>query len=146
MSRTHCEMRCCTKDEGRSLGAALWEEASNYRKLLRSKAAVVNVSAKRRDSDYVKCGLERRAQANFWQSIETELQTTSKPGNTPFFGISAKETYLLFARCPVKRKRDSNPGFRTELEKLTGDAKRKGTSGRTVRLKYRCACQCRTAK
>jgi len=42
----------------------LWEEASNYRKLLRSKTAVVNVSAKRRDSDHVKYGLERRAQAN----------------------------------------------------------------------------------
>jgi hypothetical protein len=39
---------CCTKDEGRSFGAALWEEASNCRKLLRSKAAVVNVPVKRR--------------------------------------------------------------------------------------------------
>ena len=51
---------CCTKDEGRSLGAALWEEASNSRKLLRSKAAVVNVMVKRRDFDHVMYGLERR--------------------------------------------------------------------------------------
>src|SRR5713101_7781601 len=43
VSRTRREARCCTKDEGRTFGAALWEEASNSRKLLRPKAAVVNV-------------------------------------------------------------------------------------------------------
>ena len=47
---------CCTKDEGRSFGAALWEEASNCRKLLRSKAAVVNVPVKRRGFDHVMYG------------------------------------------------------------------------------------------
>jgi hypothetical protein len=55
---------CCTKDEGRSFGAALWEEASNCRKLLRPKAAVVNVPVKRRGFDHVMCGLERRMQMN----------------------------------------------------------------------------------
>ena len=55
---------CCTKDEGRSFGAALWEEASNCRKLLRSKAAVVNVPVKRRDWNHVMYGLERRMQMN----------------------------------------------------------------------------------
>jgi hypothetical protein len=49
------------KDEGGPLEAALWEEVSNCRKLLRSKAAVVNVPVKRRDNDHVKYGLERRA-------------------------------------------------------------------------------------
>ena len=44
-------------------------------------------------------------------------------------------TYLLAMRCPVYRRRDSNPGFRTELENLAGDDKGKGTSGRTVRPK-----------
>ena len=33
------------------------------------------------------------------------------------------------------RRRDSNPGFRTELENLAGDGKGKGPSGRTVRPK-----------
>jgi hypothetical protein len=47
---------CCTKDEGRSFGAALWEEASNCRKLLRPKAVVVNVPVKRRDFDHVMYG------------------------------------------------------------------------------------------
>ena len=35
-------------------------------------------------------------------------------------------TYLLAMRCPVYRRRDSNPGFRTELKNLDGDAKGKG--------------------
>ena len=48
VSRTRRKARCCTKDEGRSLGAALWEEAPNRRKLLRLKDAVVNVPVKRR--------------------------------------------------------------------------------------------------
>ena len=55
---------CCTKDEGGSLEAALWEEASNSRKLLRPKAAVVNVPVKRRDGNHVMYGLERRMQMN----------------------------------------------------------------------------------
>ena len=53
------------RDDGRSIGAALWEEASNCRKRLRSKDVVVNVSVKRRNK-YVKYRLERRAQANLW--------------------------------------------------------------------------------
>src|SRR5215831_9135878 len=55
---------CYTKDEGRSLGAALWEEASNSHKLLRLRAVVVNVMVKRRDIDRVMYGLERRVQTN----------------------------------------------------------------------------------
>ena len=39
------------------------------------------------------------------------------------------ETYLLVMWCPVYRRRDSNLGFRAELENLAGDAKGKGTSG-----------------
>jgi hypothetical protein len=37
--------------------------------------------------------------------------------------------------CPVLRRRDSNSGFRTELENLVGSTKGKGTSGSTARLK-----------
>jgi hypothetical protein len=39
-------------------------------------------------------------------------------------------TYLLAMRCPVYRRRDSHPGFRTELENLVGDAKGEGPSGK----------------
>jgi hypothetical protein len=31
------------------------------------------------------------------------------------------ETYLLVMRCPVHRRRDSSPGYRTELENLSSD-------------------------
>lgn len=47
--RTHAQVsgvRCCTRDEGRPLGAALQEEAPNHLKLLRSKAVVVSVKEK----------------------------------------------------------------------------------------------------
>ena len=46
-----------------------------------------------------------------------------------------EDTYLLTMRCPVFRRRDSRPGFRTELETLVGHAKGKGSSGRPARLK-----------
>ena len=36
------------------------------------------------------------------------------------------ETYLRAMRCPVPRRRESHPGFRTELENLAGDGKGKG--------------------
>ena len=50
-------------------------------------------------------------------------------------GIAWKTTYLLAMRCPVFRRRNSNSGFRTELENLVGDAKGKGTSGSPMRPK-----------
>ncbi len=46
-----------------------------------------------------------------------------------------EETYLLAMRCPVYRRRESIPGFRTELENLAGDGKGKGTSGCSARSK-----------
>jgi len=42
-------------------------------------------------------------------------------------------TYLLAMRCPVYRRRDSHPGFRTELENLVGNAKGEGPSGSPAR-------------
>ncbi len=42
------ELPCCTRDEGRPLGAAVQAEASNHLKLLWSKAMVVSVKEKAR--------------------------------------------------------------------------------------------------
>src|SRR6266581_1275214 len=53
-------------------------------------------------------------------------QTTSKPECPACSGSSMEETYLLAMRCPVYRRRDSHPGFRTELENLVGNAKGEG--------------------
>ena len=44
-------------------------------------------------------------------------------------------TCLLAMRCPVQSRRESDPGFRAELENLVGSAKGKSSSGRTARLK-----------
>jgi hypothetical protein len=44
-------------------------------------------------------------------------------------------TCLLAMRCPVQSGRESDPGFRTDLENLVGSVKGKGSSGRTARLK-----------
>ena len=38
-------------------------------------------------------------------------------------------SYLLSMWCPVYRRRDSDSGFRAELENLAGDVKGKSTSG-----------------
>ena len=57
------------------------------------------------------------------------FQTTSKLGFHYYFRKSMAGTYQLAMRCPVYRRRDSRSGFRTELENLIGDVKRKGASG-----------------
>jgi hypothetical protein len=44
-----------------------------------------------------------------------------------------EETYLLAMRCPGYRRRDSHPGFRTELENLDGNDKGEGPSGSPAR-------------
>jgi hypothetical protein len=56
-----------------------------------------------------------------------------------------EETYLLAMRCPVYRRRDSHPGFRTELENLNGNDKGEGQAEAPRGRQYRCAEQGRTA-
>src|ERR1700686_4742397 len=59
----------------------------------------------------------------------------SKPESISYSGSSVEGTYLLAMRCPVYKRRDSDSGFRAELENLVGSAKGKSSSGRTARLK-----------
>ena len=68
-----------------------------------------------------------RTHRNFSDDIET--------GECPCPGKSMAETYVLAMRCPVYRRRESHPGFRTELENLAGDDKGKGASGSSARPK-----------
>src|ERR1700678_3069721 len=68
-----------------------------------------------------------------------QTRTASKPESPACSGNSMEETYLLAMRCPVYRRRDSNSGFRAELENLAGAENGKGTSGSTARLKVGCA-------
>ena len=58
VSRRSESAPCCAFDEGRSLGAAVQEEAPNRHERLRSKAAVVNVMVKRRDE--IASGMDER--------------------------------------------------------------------------------------
>jgi hypothetical protein len=98
------------------------------------KAAVVNAMVKRRaQTRHVRI---RETNAN--EPLTTHRNTTrmtSKPELPAISGKSTEVTYLLAVRCPVHRRRDSNLGFRTELENLVGPVKGKGPSGRTARLK-----------
>jgi hypothetical protein len=95
----------------------------------------MNVMVKRRDIDCVMWGSERRTKVNLWVKHRNRTMTASKPGHTLCSGSSMEGTYLLAMRCPVQSRRESDPGFRTELENLVGSVKGKGTSGRTARLK-----------
>jgi len=86
------------------------------------------------DNDPVMWGLERRMEMNPWRRIET-LWTTSEPGLPFNSGKSMREACLPLMRRPVYRRRDSNLGFRTELENLADDGKGKGASGGPTRPK-----------
>ena len=63
------------------------------------------------------------------------MKTTPKLGLAWYPRRSIEATYLPIMRCPVYRRRDSNPGSRMELENRVGDDKGKGTSGDPTRLK-----------
>jgi RNA-directed DNA polymerase len=62
-TRRRKEARNCVRDGGRSSGAGRQGQASNHRKLRRSKAGVVSV-AEKAGLDPVRYGSERRARAN----------------------------------------------------------------------------------
>ena len=53
----------------------------------------------------------------------------SKPGVDPSPGISSEDVLIPTERHPACRQREARPGFGTERENLTGDAKGKGASG-----------------
>jgi hypothetical protein len=68
----HTALRNCTRDEGRSFEVGNQVLISNHRKLLWSKAMVVNV-AEKPEQDSGRYDWERRAQANRFGSVEIEL-------------------------------------------------------------------------
>src|SRR5215469_14147642 len=80
-------------------------------------------------------GLDRRAQANLWIKHRNRTMTAPKPWAYSQPREQHGGYLLLAVRCPVQRRRESSPGFRTELENLAGDGKGNGTSGRTTRPK-----------
>ena len=95
---------------------------------------MVNVTVKRRDL-ITSCGDERgeckRTSGDASKTV-ADVKTTvvkvlwEEPGGHLLTGQVASGVY---------RRRDSRPGFRTELENLVGDVKGKGTSGGPARPK-----------
>ena len=80
-------------------------------------------------------GSERRTKVNLWVKHRNRSMLASKPGHALCLGNSRADAYLLALWCPVQNRRESDPGFRTELENLVGSVKGKGPSGRTARPK-----------
>src|SRR5215469_2312902 len=71
-SPVHTAIRNCTRDEGGPFGFGNQVLILSHRKLLRSKAVVVNV-AETPGHDPGRHGRERRAQANRCRSVESGL-------------------------------------------------------------------------
>ena len=53
----------------------------------------------------------------------------SKPGVDPTSGISSEDVLIPTERHPACRRREAQPGIRTERENLRFDAKGEATSG-----------------
>jgi hypothetical protein len=77
----------------------------------------------------------RETSANEPLRTHRNLSDDIETGECPCPGKSMAETYVLAMRCPVYRRRESHPGFRTELENLASDDKGKGASGSSARPK-----------
>ena len=123
----HTAMRNCTIDEGGPFGFGNQVLISSHRKLLWSKAMVVNV-AETPGRDSGRHGRERRAQANRCVKCRKGFGDV-KTGGSPSSGISLGDVLILPERHPACRRREARPGSCTERENLAGDAKGKGTSG-----------------
>jgi len=78
----HTALRNCTRDEGRPFEVGNQVLISSHRKLLSSKAMVVNV-AEKSERDFGRYDWERRAQANRWWRVESGLDDV-KTGGLPF--------------------------------------------------------------
>src|SRR4029077_16049408 len=85
--------RNCTRDGGGPFGFGNQVLISSHRKLLSSKAMVVNV-AETSGYDLGRYGRERRAQANRCGSVEMRLDDVKTEG-CPSLGISSGDVLIL---------------------------------------------------
>ena len=85
---------CCTKDGGGPSGAALWEEASNCRKLLRTKAAVVNVPVKRRGIGSRHVRIRKTSESEPVGKASKRSTMAPKPEPPPCSGNSMEDDLL----------------------------------------------------
>ena len=88
------------------------------------RAAVVNVMVKRRGI-LITSFVDERDECKRTADDASKPLEGIKTGESLCPGKSMAGTYLLAMRCPVYRRRESHPGFRTEHENLAGDGKGK---------------------
>ncbi len=88
----------------RPLAAGLQDQAANHLELLWSRARVVSVKEKARNTCQVGIG---KTSASEPSMKRRKAKMMSKPGSTGCPGISAEETCLLSARHPAFRRRES---------------------------------------
>jgi hypothetical protein len=107
------------------------------------KAVVVNVTVKRRGKT-TSCVKERDERKRTYRRRVEKNFAVVKTGNVKPFREESVGCLILDRRRPAYRGRDSPLGSCTELENLSGDVKRKGTSATTRGRKYRSTAQGRT--
>src|SRR5215467_15823137 len=118
-------MRNCTRDEGGPFEVGNQVLISNHRKLLRSKAVVVNV-AETPGRDSGRHGRERRAQANRCRSAESD-EAMSEPGGDPCMGLllsrgsAVQRMFLSFVSFLV---RSESPFLRPDPQQRQAVARR----------------------
>ena len=88
--------------------------------LLQSKAAVVNVTVKRRGKRSRHVETRETSESDPLGKASQKPRMAPKPGLPLGPGSSMEGTYLLAMRCPVQKRRESSLGFRTELENRAG--------------------------
>lgn len=108
---------CCTRDEGRPLGAGLQEQAPNHLELRGSRARVVSVVGK---------GGARLRQVRIEETSASEPPMTCRKrrdgvrtGGSRYSGMSLGCTCLLPIRRPALRRRDLGSGSRAERGNLS---------------------------
>ena len=116
-------VRNCKRDEGRSFGAGMPVQASNYPERLWSKATVVSVGEKAHVMRQVwtKKVSDKRTNGG----VEKVLQGMSKLGSRFCSRISSAGTCLLAERHPAYSWHELGPGSFAERGNPSCDAKRK---------------------
>jgi hypothetical protein len=115
-------------DGGGPSGAALQGEASNHRKVRRSRAGVLSVADKA-GSQPVRCGPRRRVEANH-AVTRRKRRDDIETGESRCSGMSLVDTCLLTRWCPASRWRELGSGSGMERGNLAPDTDPAGLNGR----------------
>ena len=129
----HTAMRNCTIDEGGPFGFGNQVPISSHRKLLWSKAMVVNV-AETPGRDSGRHGRERRAQANRCVKCRKGFGDV-KTGGSPILRDQLGGCLRLPERHPAYRRREARPGFVRNVRTWPAMLREKTQAATTARSK-----------